>query len=97
MGGGIGGTTTVTAPGTGGIETLGFSVSLGGTSTAKNGISQLAQVTSSGAIQTAGHDSYGIIAQSISGGGGIIKTLAANLDSASGSDNTADSKVSRMW
>ncbi|WP_199553867.1 autotransporter outer membrane beta-barrel domain-containing protein [Sandaracinobacteroides hominis] len=92
MGGGIGGTTTVTAPGTGGIETLGFSVSLGGTSTAKNGISQLAQVTSSGAIQTAGHDSYGIIAQSISGGGGIIKTLAANLDSASGSDNTADSK-----
>jgi hypothetical protein len=92
MGGGIGGTTTVTRPGTGGIETLGFSVSVGGTSTAKNGISQLAQVTSSGAIQTAGHDSYGIIAQSISGGGGIVKTLAANLDSASGSDNTADSK-----
>jgi hypothetical protein len=92
MGGGIGGTTTVTAPGTGGIQTLGFAVSLGGTSTAKNGISQLAQVTSSGAIQTAGHDSYGIIAQSVSGGGGIVKTLAANLDSASGSADTAASK-----
>ena len=39
-----------------------------------------AQVTSSGAIQTLGHDSYGIIAQSISGGGGIAKTVAANLD-----------------
>jgi len=44
-----------------------------------------AQVTSSGAISTAAHDSSGIIAQSITGGGGIAKTLASDLEGAGGS------------
>lgn len=92
MGGGIGGTTTViNSDGDGGQE-LAFAVSVGGSSTLANGVSEIAKVTSSGAIQTLGHDSYGIIAQSVSGGGGIVKTLAANLDYASGSANTASSK-----
>jgi len=89
MGGGIGGSTTVVNTGSDGALHLAFPVSVGGSSTAGNGISELAQVTSSGAIQTLGHDSYGIIAQSISGGGGIVRTLAANIDASSGSANTA--------
>lgn len=89
MGGGIGGSTTVVNIGSDGALHLAFPVSVGGSSTAGNGISEMAQVTSSGAIQTLGHDSYGIIAQSISGGGGIVRTLAANLDASSGSANTA--------
>ena len=92
MGGGIGGTTTVTNTGSDGSPALALAVSVGGSSEAANGISEQAQVTSSGAIQTLGHDSYGIIAQSISGGGGIVKTLAADLDPAGGSANTASSK-----
>lgn len=43
------------------------------------------KVTSSGAISTAAHDSSGIIGQSITGGGGIAKTLATDLDGAGGS------------
>jgi hypothetical protein len=92
MGGGIGGSTTVTTTDSAGNLVLGFPVSVGGSSEAANGISEQATVTSSGAIQTLGHDSYGIIAQSISGGGGIVKTLAANLDFAGGSANTASWK-----
>ena len=49
-------------------------------------------MTSSGAITTLGHDSYGIIAQSISGGGGIAKTVAADLDMAGGSEVASTSK-----
>lgn len=92
MGGGIGGSTTVANTDSAGNQVLAFPVSVGGTSEAANGISELAEVTSSGAIQTLGHDSYGIIAQSVSGGGGIVKTLAANLDFAGGSTNTASWK-----
>lgn len=43
------------------------------------------RITSSGAISTAAHDSTGIIAQSIAGGGGIVKTLATDLEGAGGS------------
>ena len=89
MGGGIGGSTTVTNTDSAGNQVLAFPVSVGGSSEAANGISEQAEVTSSGAILTLGHDSYGIIAQSISGGGGIVKTLAANFDFAGGSTNTA--------
>lgn len=92
MGGGIGGSTTVTNTDSEDNQVLGFPVSVGGTSEAANGIGEAAVVNSSGAIQTLGHDSYGVIAQSISGGGGIVKTLAANLDFASGSANTASAK-----
>lgn len=92
MGGGIGGSTTVTNTDSNGNDVLALPVSVGGTSEAANGISEQAEVTSSGSIQTLGHDSYGIIAQSISGGGGIVKTLAANLDFAGGSTNTASWK-----
>jgi hypothetical protein len=43
------------------------------------------RITSSGAISTAAHDSIGIIAQSISGGGGIVKTIATDQEGAGGS------------
>ena len=43
------------------------------------------RITSSGAISTAAHDSIGIVAQSISGGGGIVKTIATDLEGAGGS------------
>ena len=92
MGGGIGGSTTATTVDANGNATLGFAVTLGGSSQAANGISEAASVTSSGAITTLGHDSYGIIAQSVSGGGGIVKTVAANLDFANGSAVSAASK-----
>ena len=46
------------------------------------------RVTSSGAISTAAHDSSGIIAQSITGGGGIAKTLASDLEGAGGDAST---------
>jgi hypothetical protein len=92
MGGGIGGSTSITTTDSEGNQVLGFPVAVGGTSEAKNGIGQAAVVKSSGAIQTLGHDSYGIIAQSISGGGGIVKTLAANLDYAGGSAVTSSAK-----
>ncbi|WP_373507465.1 hypothetical protein [Thiocapsa sp.] len=92
MGGGICGSTSVTNPDSNGNDVLALPVSVGGTSEAANGTSEQAEVTSSGSIQTLGHDSYGIIAQSISGGGGIVKTLAANLDFAGGSTNTASWK-----
>ena len=92
MGGGIGGSSSVTNTDADGNATLGYAVTLGGSSEAANGISEAVQVTSSGAIQTLGHDSYGIIAQSVSGGGGIAKTVAANLDDASGTATSAASK-----
>ncbi|HEY0333281.1 MAG TPA: hypothetical protein VGC74_06150 [Stenotrophomonas sp.] len=43
------------------------------------------RITSSGAISTAAHDASGIIAQSITGGGGIAKALASDLEAAGGS------------
>jgi len=46
------------------------------------------RVTSSDAISTAAHDSSGIIAQSITGGGGIAKTLASDLEGAGGDAST---------
>ena len=42
-------------------------------------------VTSSGRITTYAHDAPAIIAQSISGGGGIVKSLATDLEAAGGS------------
>ncbi|WP_282244482.1 autotransporter outer membrane beta-barrel domain-containing protein [Stenotrophomonas sp. PS02300] len=50
------------------------------------------QVSSSGAISTAAHDSSGIIAQSITGGGGIAKTLASDLEGAGGSASAKGGK-----
>jgi hypothetical protein len=41
-------------------------------------------VLSSGAISTAAHDAIGIIAQSISGGGGIVKSIATDQEGAGG-------------
>jgi uncharacterized protein YhjY with autotransporter beta-barrel domain len=46
------------------------------------------RITSSGAISTAAHDSSGIVAQSVTGGGGIAKTLASDLEAAGGSAST---------
>lgn len=90
-GGGIGGSSTASVTGSGGEKTVSLSVSLGG-SAGLTGISETASVTSSGAIETRGHDSYGIIAQSVSGGSGIVKTLATDLDNAGGSANASSSK-----
>lgn len=92
MGGGIGGSTSATTAAADGSVTLGFAVTVGGSSAAANGSSEAASVMSSGAITTLGHDSYGIIAQSVSGGGGIARTVAANLDFAGGSATAAASK-----
>ena len=100
-GGGIGGSSTATSsdPSLAASEGFGaesgksvaLDISVGGTGGA-NGISETAEVDNSGAIETRGHDSIGIIAQSIAGGGGIVKTLATDLDSAGGSANASSSK-----
>ncbi len=53
----------------------------------KDGTSGQVYVTSSGSIETKAHDSIGIIAQSIAGGGGILKSMATDLEGAGGSDS----------
>ncbi|TPE61931.1 autotransporter outer membrane beta-barrel domain-containing protein [Sandaracinobacter neustonicus] len=61
-----------------------LALSLGGNGGGDQNAEQV-KVTSSGLIDTAAHDSIGIVAQSIGGGGGILKTLATNLEGAGGS------------
>lgn len=92
-GGGIGGTSSVTVGTSASDRSSGFAANLGGLSKVANGSSQTALVDNFGTIETRGHDSYGIIAQSISGGGGIVKTLATDLDNGNGSANSASSKA----
>ena len=92
-GGGIGGTSSVTMGTNSNERSVVLPVTLGGLAKVANGTSETALVENTGAIQTLGHDSYGIIAQSISGGGGIVKTLASDLDTGNGSANSAASKV----
>ncbi|WP_326525759.1 hypothetical protein [Sphingomonas sp.] len=61
-----------------------LAVSLGGDGGGSYSSGQ-AMVESSGAIVTLAHDATGIVAQSIAGGGGILKTLATDLEGAGGS------------
>ena len=95
-GGGIGGASATTASNDSAQlgdddKTYSLGVSVGGNG-GKNGIGEGSKVDSSGAIQTRGHDSIGIIAQSIAGGGGIVKTLATDLDNNGGSATASSSK-----
>ena len=62
----------------------GVSLALGGSGGA-SGDAYGATVTNEGAIETMSHDAAGIVAQSIGGGGGIIKTLATDQDAGGGS------------
>ena len=57
-----------------------------------NDASAQVYVTSSGAIQTLGHDSSGIVAQSIAGGGGIEKTIATDLEGGGGSASSKETQ-----
>jgi hypothetical protein len=57
-----------------------------------NDASAQVYVTSSGAIQTLGHDSSGIVAQSIAGGGGIEKTIATDLEGGGGSTSSKETQ-----
>lgn len=91
-GGGIGGASTATSTGSDGKKSYALNIALGGNAQGYYGVSESAQVTSSGAIETRGHDSYGIIAQSVAGGGGMVKALATDLDNAGGSASTKSSK-----
>lgn len=93
-GGGIGGSATPTTKNSNGDDSIGIPIGLGG-SAGETGISEAASVMSSGALETRGHDSYGIIAQSVSGGGGIIKTLATDLDNYGGSGNGGSAALSK--
>jgi uncharacterized protein YhjY with autotransporter beta-barrel domain len=99
-GGGIGGSSSVTldpgssdllANGDGPSSALTFN--LGGQSAGGSGGSAAVQVLNSGVIETRGHDSYGIIAQSVAGGGGMLKTLATDLDTDNGSTGSSASKA----
>ena len=53
-----------------------------------SGTSGQVYVTNSGSIATTAHDSSGIIAQSIAGGGGIVTTLATDLEKSGGSSSS---------
>jgi len=64
-----------------------LSLSVGGNGGSSFDAGQV-NITSSGAISTAAHDASGVIAQSITGGGGIAKTLASDLEGAGGSAST---------
>ena len=65
-------------------------ISVGGNG-GHDGTSGPVSVTSSGTIQTSAHDSIGIVAQSIAGGGGIVKTLATDLEGAGGTASATES------
>jgi hypothetical protein len=66
----------------------GINVSLGGSGNAF-GTSGVVTVTNSGAIETRSHDAIGIVAQSVSGGGGIART-----ESSDASDNAGNGGAS---
>ncbi len=66
----------------------GINVSLGGSGNAY-GTSGVVTVTNSGAIETRSHDAIGIVAQSVSGGGGIART-----ESSDASDNAGNGGAS---
>lgn len=89
-GGGMGGSSIVTSEGEDGKKSYALNLSLGGAS-GSNSSSKAAVVTNTGAIETRAHNSHGIIAQSIAGGGGIIKSLAVDLDKG-GSASAASQK-----
>lgn len=91
-GGGIGGTSTATSEGEDGKKSYALNIAVGGNATGLWGGSEAVKVTNTGAIETRGHDSYGIIAQSVSGGGGLVKTLATDLDNAGGSATASSAK-----
>jgi hypothetical protein len=105
-GGGMGGVSAVsvstkslmsgnTGANDGGFQNLKLSV--GGSvsqESAPSGEAGQVYVTSSGAIQTAAHDSIGIIAQSIAGGGGIIKSLATDLEGSGGHSSEKETDYS---
>jgi hypothetical protein len=80
-GGGIGeiSASSATSVGSGKSTLAALTVGVGGSGGAA-GTSGQAVVDNSGRIVTQGHDSIGIIAQSIAGGGGIAETLATDLD-----------------
>jgi hypothetical protein len=89
-GGGIGGISGSSKNSSGAANSGQFAnlpINVGGSNGASGDGGQAA-VTSSGAIVTESHDSIGIVAQSIGGGGGVVKTLATDLDNNSGSSNT---------
>ena len=89
-GGGIGGVSGSSKNSNGAADSGQFAnlpMNVGGSNGASGDGGQ-ATVTSTGAIVTQSHDSIGIVAQSIGGGGGVVKTLATDLDKNSGSSNT---------
>jgi hypothetical protein len=93
-GGGIGGISGSSANASGQADSGQFSslpISIGGSHGASGG-GETVSIDSSGAIVTKGHDSIGIIAQSVGGGGGVVKTLATDLDNAGGSQNSQSAK-----
>ncbi|MBB3694916.1 autotransporter outer membrane beta-barrel domain-containing protein [Sphingomonas sp. BK580] len=80
-GGGVGGLSASTAGVGTAASTLFNSASLSvGGSGAASGTSGQAIVENTGYIETSGHDSPGIIAQSIAGGGGIVKLMSTSLE-----------------
>jgi hypothetical protein len=99
-GGGIGGisaastsssSTTSGATGGNGGAFKNIPISVGGNGEGGiSGTSGQVYVTSSGAIATTAHDSSGIIAQSIAGGGGIVTTLATDLEKSGGSSSKGE-------
>jgi len=62
----------------------GLTVELGGVGFDPVGLGGDVTVTHAGNIQTSSHDSPGIIAQSIGGGGGLVRLLANDLETSGG-------------
>ena len=54
-------------------------------------------MVSSGTIQTSAHDASGIIAQSVAGGGGIVKTLATDLEGNGGSGSAKQTAFDTLF
>ena len=75
-----------------------FQITLGGNgSSGIGGNAGPVQVVSSGSIETTAHDASGIIAQSVAGGGGIVTTLATDLEGNGGSGNAKQTDFDTLF
>ena len=88
-GGGVGGTSGAKVKsGNGGSSVLSVPIAIGGNG-GGGGTAGQVTVTNDGSILTRSHDAIGILAQSVGGGGGIVKTLSTDTADNNGGGATA--------
>lgn len=91
-GGGMAGASSASAKSSGDTPTLlsGMALSIGGNGGGGADSGQVI-VTNSGTVTTTSHDAIGMLGQSIAGGGGILKTLATDIENTGGGAKASSS------